>query len=148
MSELKTVDEIEVGYSKSQIYWRVKKLVESGLMEPPERGERNQYLFGPRHVRILQKLAESEEEYDTVQEAISEINFEEVGEATDEEIGKSIDSLKDRIRALEKRIAEVEEKTDSLENRLSVQNDRLQKFRERWRDQLKGGVDKLKDLFG
>lgn len=141
MSELKTVDQIETSYSKSQIYWRINKLVESGLIDPPERGERNEYLFSPRQSRILRKLSELEEEHDTVKEAIGELEKEGLEPETEGDILERVEKLEGRIDILE-------DKVKVLENKLSVQDDRLQQFRDRWRNQFKEGAKKVKDLFG
>ncbi|MCF7890223.1 hypothetical protein K9M78_03285 [Candidatus Bipolaricaulota bacterium] len=141
MSELKTVDEIDTAYSKSQIYWRINKLVESGLMEPPERGKRNEYLLGPEQLRILQRLSEVEENHDTVAEAINGLEEEEFAEAPNKELLERVEKLEERTDALK-------DKVEVLENKLSVQNDRLQQFRERWKNQLREGAKRVKDLFG
>ena len=149
MSQSKTVDELEVKYSKSQIYWRIKKLVENGLIEPLERGERNQYLFEPEDEEVLQQLAELEDEHDTVQEAIAELeieNFEE--ESAREELRSRIEALEEKTEEMAEKIEVLEGKTEILENELTSQNDRLEQFSKRWKDQLKGGVEKFKDLFG
>ncbi len=149
MSEPKTVEELEVGYSKSQIYWRIKKLVESDLMEPLERGERNQYLFEPEDENILQKLAELEDKHDTVQEAIAELEVEGVEEeSTQEELQNRIKELERKTEEMAEKIEVLEGKTEILENELTSQNDRLEQFSKRWKDQLRGGVEKVKDLFG
>ena len=141
MSELKTVDEIEINYSKSQTYWRIKKLVENGLMDPPERGERNKYLLSQEDVNLLEKLAELEESRETVKEAIDEL-------ATKWPEEKSGPVSSDTLEDMEKRISELEDRMDSIEDRLNLQNDRIEQFRKNWRDQLKEGVEKVKDLFG
>lgn len=144
MGELKTVKEIDVDYSKSQIYWRVDKLVESGMMDPLERGDRNQYLFSPEDVRILQRLAELEEDHDTVQKAIAALK-EEGSEGKSQEKEGITEQTTEELR---NRIKELEETVELLEEKLALQDDRIQKFRNRWSDQLKDGVDKIKDLFG
>lgn len=141
MSELKTVDQIDTDYSKSQIYWRINKLVESGLIDPPERGERNEYLLSPNQSKVLRRLSELEEEHDTVKDAIGEL---EKGGLEPETEG----NILERVEKLEGRIDILEEKVEVLENELSVQNDRLQQFRERWRNQLREGAKRVKDLFG
>jgi len=141
MNDLKTVDQIDTAYSKSQIYWRINKLVESGVMDPPKRGERNQYLLGPEKIRILQKLSKIEEEYDTVKEAIEELKKEGLELEKEEDIQKRVENLEDRTDTLEEKVA-------TLEDKLSVQNERIQRFRGRWARQLKEGAKKVKDLFG
>ncbi len=141
MSELKTVDEIDTSYSKSQIYWRIDKLVESGLMEPPERGDRNEYLLSPEQSEILKSLSEVEKNHDTVKEAIDKLEEEKLEEGPDQE-------LLDRLEDLEERVVVLEDKVKALERGLTVQDDRLQQFRERWKNQLKEGAKKVKDLFG
>lgn len=149
MAELKTVKEIDVDYSKSQIYWRVEKLIESGAMDPLERGDRNQYLFSQEDVRKLQKLAKLEDEHDTVQEAVTALKEEglEKKESKEEDTStKSIDE--ETVEKLRERIDELEETVELLEEKLALQEDRIQKFRNRWSDQLKDGVERIKDLFG
>ncbi len=141
MGKLKTVDQIDISYSKSQIYWRINKLLESGMMDPPERGERNQYLLGPKEVKMLQKLSELEEEYDTVKEAIEELEQETIEPEADEDI-------RERVEKLEHRTDVLENKVEEIENKLSIQSDRLQQFRRRWKNQLREGAKKVKDLFG
>lgn len=141
MSELKTVDQIDTDYSKSQIYWRINKLVESGLIDPPERGERNEYLLSPNQSKVLRRLSELEEEHDTVKDAIGELEKGGLEPETEGNILERVEKLEDRIDILE-------EKVEVLENELSVQNDRLQQFRERWRNQLREGAKRVKDLFG
>lgn len=141
MSELKTVDQIDTNYSKSQLYWRINKLVDSGLIDPPERGERNEYLLDSEQTGILQKLYELEEEHDTVKEAIGEL---EKGKIEPEAEG----DILERVEQLEHRTAALEDKVETLENLLSTQNDRLQEFRKRWKNQLQEGAKKVKDLFG
>ncbi|MBS3787915.1 hypothetical protein KGY79_06930 [Candidatus Bipolaricaulota bacterium] len=141
MSELKTVDQIDTNYSKSQLYWRINKLVDSGLIDPPERGERNEYLLNSEQTRILQKLYELEEEHDTVKEAIGKLEKERIEPEVEGDI-------RERVEQLEHRTAALEEKVETLENLLSAQNDRLQEFRERWKNQLREGAKKVKDLFG
>ncbi|MFP4136528.1 MAG: hypothetical protein ACOC9A_01160 [Candidatus Bipolaricaulota bacterium] len=144
MPELKTIKELEVDYSKSQIYWRLEKLVESGVIDSPKRGERNQYLFGPREVKALKRLAELEESQDTVKEAVAALKDEGLEEETEREV----EGQDERVEELKDRIKELEEKVITLEEKLAIQDDRIQKFRNRWSDQLKGGMEKLKDLFG
>ncbi|MEF8916066.1 MAG: hypothetical protein V5A77_00055 [Candidatus Bipolaricaulota bacterium] len=141
MGELKTVDEIGTSYSKSQIYWRINKLVESGLMDPPERGERNEYLLNPEQSGILKKLSEVEENHDTVKEAIGNLKEEKLEVGPDQE-------LLDRVEELEERVVVLEDKVKALERGLTVQDDRQQKCRDRWKNQLKEGAKKVKDLFG
>jgi len=139
MSEFKTVKEIETEYSNSQIYWRIDKLVESGLMDPPERGERNQYLLGPDDLRLLRDLAELEGGDDTVKEAIEKLK-EKSGRRAETGEGE-------RVKELEKRVSELENRVASLEEQLLPSGDRTKKFRENWREQLRGSVEKFKDLF-
>lgn len=141
MTELKTIDRIETNYSKSQIYWRINKLVESGLIDPPERGERNEYLLSPEQAKILQVLSELEEEHDTVKGAIAELEKERLEPQIDKNIREKVDKLENRTDTLE-------DKVEFLENELSVQGDRLQQFRERWKNQLREGAKRVKDLFG
>lgn len=141
MSELKTVDQVETSYSRSQIYWRINKLVESELIDPPERGERNEYLLNPEQTRILQRLSQLEKEHDTVKGAIEALDREKREPNNKGDIREKIENLEQRTDALE-------DKVKFLENKLSVQDDRLQQFRERWKNQLKEGAKKVKDLFG
>ena len=139
MSEFKTVKEVETDYSDSQIYWRIDKLVESGLMDPPERGERNQYLLGPDDLKLIRDLAELEEEDDTVKEAIEKL------EKKSEERAHTGES--ERVKELEKKVGELESRVATLEDQLLTSSDRTKKFRENWREQLRGSVEKVKDLF-
>ncbi len=139
MSEFKTVKEVETDYSDSQIYWRIDKLVESGLMDPPERGERNQYLLGPDDLKLIRDLAELEGEDDTVKEAIEKLE-EKSEERT--HTGES-----ERVKELEKKVGELESRVATLEDQLLSSSDRTKKFRENWREQLRGSVEKVKDLF-
>ncbi len=139
MTDFKTVKEVEIDYSNSQIYWRIDKLVESGLMGPPERGERNQYLLSPDDVRLLRDLAELEGDEDTVKEAIGKLKERSERE---EETGES-----EKVKELEERVGELENRVASLEDQLLSSGDRTKKFRENWREQLRGSVEKVKDLF-
>lgn len=139
MTDLKTVKEVEIDYSDSQIYWRIDKLVESGLMDPPERGERNQYLLSPDDVGLLRDLAELEGDQDTVKEAIGKLKEKSEQE---EETGES-----ERVKDLEKRVQKLENRVESLEDRLLSKGDRTEKFKENWREQLRGSFEKVKDLF-
>jgi len=139
MSEFKTVKEIETDYSDSQIYWRIDKLVESGLMDPPERGERNQYLLGPDDLRLLRDLAELEGENDTVKEAI--------GKLKEKSERRTKTGEGERVKKLEKRVGEVESRLASLEEQFLSSDDRTKKFRENWREQLRGSFEKFRDLF-
>ncbi|MFB6291382.1 MAG: hypothetical protein ABEJ25_06615 [Candidatus Bipolaricaulia bacterium] len=141
MSELKTVDDLELDYSKSQLYWRINKLVESDVMNPPERGQRNQYLLTPEDVELLKKLSEAEKSKATVKKAIAELKKEDPTEDYNQELPR-------RVAELEERTSSLEEKVEMLETKLSLQDDRLQKFRDRWTQQLKEGAKKVKDLFG
>lgn len=133
MSGPKTVDEIETSYSKSQVYWRIKKLVESGVMDPPQRGDRNQFLLTQEDIRLLQKLAELEERHNTVEDAIARLEEVGVKEGTDEK-------LRDRVENLEK-------KTQILENELAAQKDRLRHPGRKWVDKLKEGVNEVISWF-
>ena len=139
MSEFKTVKEVETDYSDSQIYWRIDKLVESGLMDPPERGERNQYLLGPDDLKLIRDLAELEGKDDTVKEAIEKL------EEKSEERAHTGES--ERVKELEKKVGELESRVATLEDQLLSSSDRTKKFRENWREQLRGSVEKVKDLF-
>ena len=141
MTDMKTVDEIEISYSKSQIYWRIKKLVEKELMASPERGERNQYLLGPEDVKLLQKLEDIEKRRESLKDAIQELEDQEPLEETNE-------GPREKIESLEKRIDKLEKKVKKIEDKLATQEDTLQRVREGWRSQLKGGVEKVKKLFG
>lgn len=125
MSELKTLSEIKTDYSKSQIYSRIEKLVERELIDPPERGERNQYLLSPNDVKTLQHLEELEENHDTIEAAITKLEEERITEEAREE----------------------ENKPGVLENKQLTGEDRLQKFHQRWTNQLKEGIDKIRKLF-
>ncbi len=140
MSELKTVDEVEVGYNKSQIYWRISKLVESGIMEPPQRGDRNQYLLDSGEVKLLRRLAELEASQDTVKEAIEQLEGEGLDDVTEGELRERVAKLEDRIGALEDRL-------NTLETTLADHGERIQKFVERRGNQLRGGMEKIRDLF-
>ena len=139
MSEFKTVKEVEIDYSNSQIYWRIDKLVESGLMDPPERGERNQYLLGPDDLRLLRDLAKLEGEQDTVKEAIEKLKKESKKKT---ETGES-----EKVGELESRIQELENRVKLLEDQLLSKGERTEKFKENWREQLRGSLESLKDLF-
>lgn len=128
MGEPKTVEEIETGYSKSQVYWRIKKLVENGLMDPPRRGDRNQYLLTQKDVRLLQRLAQLEKSNDTVEGAIEQLEKVEVQKGVDEE--------------LKRRVEKLENKTQVLENELAAQKDRLKHPGRKWIDKIKQGFKK------
>jgi len=125
MSEQKSLSEIETSYSKSQIYSRIEKLVESGLMDTPERGKRNQYLLSPDDVKTLQLLEGLEENHDTIEAAIAKLEEEEVTEEAREE----------------------ENESGILEDQQLTEEDRLQKFHQRWANQLKDGINKIRELF-
>ena len=124
MSEQKSLSEIETSYSKSQIYSRIEKLVESGLMDTPERGKRNQYLLSANDVKTLQLLEELEENHDTIEAAIAKLEEEVTEEARDEENEPRI-----------------------LEDKQLTGEDRLQKFHQRWANQLKDGINRIRELF-
>jgi len=125
MSEQKSLSEIETSYSKSQIYSRIEKLVESGLMDTPERGKRNQYLLSPDDVKTLQLLEGLEENHDTIEAAIGKLEEEVTTEEDREE----------------------ENEPGTLKNKQLTGEDRLQKFHQRWTNQLKEGINKIKELF-
>lgn len=125
MSEQKSLSEIETNYSKSQIYSRIEKLVESGLMDTPERGKRNQYLLSADDVKTLQLLEELEENHDTIEAAIAKLEEEEVTEEAREE----------------------ENEPGILEDKQLTGENRLQKFHQRWANQLKDGINKIRELF-
>lgn len=125
MSEQKSLSEIETNYSKSQIYSRIEKLVESGLMDTPERGKRNQYLLSADDVKTLQLLEKLEENHDTIEAAIAKLEEEEVTEEAREE----------------------ENEPGILEDKQLTGEDRLQKFHQRWANQLKDGINKIRELF-
>lgn len=98
--------------------------MESGIMEPPERGDRNEYLLDPEQSGILKRLAEVEENHDIVKEAIGKLEEKELSK-------RSAQELRERVETLEARTDVLEGKVKNLEDRLSVQNDRLQQYRER-----------------
>lgn len=125
MSEQKSLSEIETNYSKSQIYSRIEKLVESELMDTPERGKRNQYLLSADDVKTLQLLEKLEENHDTIEAAIAKLEEEEVTEEAREE----------------------ENEPGILEDKQLTGEDRLQKFHQRWANQLKDGINKIRELF-
>jgi DNA-binding transcriptional MerR regulator len=139
MSEFKTVKEVETDYSNSQIYWRIDKLVESGLMDPPERGERNQYLLDSNDLRLLKDLAELEMEDDTVKEAIEKLKEEE---------GRKTERVQsENVKELENKVQELENRVELLEDQLLSKGERTKKFKENWREQLRGSLESLKDMF-
>src|SRR6056297_509160 len=72
---LKTVDKLEIGYSKYQLYRRIDRLEDSGLIDP-ERGGRNQILLKPEDIRVLRRLAELEDNYNNIQSAVLELENE------------------------------------------------------------------------
>lgn len=139
MSNFKTVKEVETDYSNSQIYWRIDKLVESGLMDLPERGERDQYLLSPDDVRLLRDLAELEGDEDTVKEAIGKLKEKS---KQDEEVEES-----ERVKSLEQRVKKLENRVKSLEDQLLSKGERTEQFKENWREQLRGSLESLKDMF-
>lgn len=140
MSELKSLDEIEIGYSKSQMYWRVKKLVEGELIEPPKRGKRNQYLLGEDEVETLKRLAKLEKEHDTVREAIAKLR-------SVPKTDQSHEGSKDKVEKLENRISDLEEEVEVLNQSLADQKAELKGLRERWKEQFRGSIERVKDLF-
>jgi len=131
MSELKTVDQIELDYSKSQIYRRIEMLVENGLMNPPKRGKHNQYLLSKEDVNLLEELKCLEEEHDTLTEAVANLESGATEADTKEEV-------KERVERLEK-------KTQVLEDELAAQKDRINHPGLRWADRLRKGVKRVFD---
>lgn len=134
MGAPKTVDEIEIDYSKSQVYWRIKKLIENGLMAPPRRGDRNQYLLTQKDVRLLQRLAQLEKSTDTVEDAVEQLEKVGVQKGIDEE--------------LKQRVEKLENKTQVLENELAAQKDRLKHPGRKWVDRLREGFKKALNWLG
>lgn len=128
MGEPKTVDEIETDYSKTQVYWRIKKLVENGLMDPPQRGDRNQYLLTQKEVRLLQRLAQLEKSNNTVEAAIEQLEKVGVQKRIDEELRQRVEKLENKVQV--------------LENELAAQKDRLKHPGRKWVDRLKEGFKK------
>lgn len=128
MDEPKTVDEIETDYSKTQVYWRIKKLVENGLMDPPQRGDRNQYLLTQKEVRLLQRLAQLEKSNNTVEAAIEQLEKVGVQKRIDEELRQRVEKLENKVQV--------------LENELAAQKDRLKHPGRKWVDRLKEGFKK------
>lgn len=75
--KLKTIEQLEIDFSKYQLYRRIERLQESGLIDP-ERGGRNQILLSSHDITVLQRLAELEEGSRNVQSAILQLENEQL----------------------------------------------------------------------
>jgi sugar-specific transcriptional regulator TrmB len=116
MNELKTVEDLEIGYSKTQIYRRIKSLVENDLIDP-QRGSRNQYLLSPEDVEVLHRLAELEDGYKGVKSAIVQLENEQLRE----------------------KVNELEDKNETLQNEIVARNNIIQRLRGKWVKRVKEG---------
>jgi len=112
---LKTVDKLEIGYSKYQLYRRIDRLEDSGLIDP-ERGGRNQILLKPEDIRVLRRLAELEDNYNNIQSAVLELENE----------------------ILREEVSKLEDKNESLQYELVARTNIIQSLRGKWWDKLKG----------
>ena len=124
MKNYKTMQELDLDYSKSQLYRRVDKLVDEGLIDP-ERGSRNQYLFTPEDVEVLRRLADLEERYDGIKTAIVQLENEQLREEIDE----------------------LEGKKETLENELVARNNIIKRIRKDWRDKVRDSFRTVVDWF-
>lgn len=114
MTELKTVEGLEIGYSKTQLYRRIKRLAENNLIDP-QRGSRNQYLLSPEDIRVLHRLAELEDGYKGVGSAIVQLENEQ---------------LKDKVN-------ELKDKNEILQNAIVARNNIIQRLRGQWLDRIR-----------
>lgn len=124
MKNYKTMQELDLGYSKSQLYRRVDKLVDEGLIDP-ERGSRNQFLFPPEDVEVLRRLADLEERYDGIKTAIVQLENEQLREEIDE----------------------LEGKKETLENELVARNNIIKRIRKDWREKIRDSFRTVVDWF-
>lgn len=104
--DLKTIEELNTGYSKHQLYRRVKTLKERELIEV-KRGGRNQILLNPQAERVLQRLVKLEDNHSNLQSSLV---------ALDNEL------LKDKGQKLES-------DNDRLKNELVARNNVIQRLR-------------------
>lgn len=122
MDNLKTVKDLEIGYSKPQLYRRIKRLIDNGLMDP-ERGSRGQYLLNSQEIEILERLNELEDNYKGVESAIVQLENER----------------------LKERVNELEDKNESLQNEIVARNNVIQRLRGSWLDPSGGWLETVKD---
>lgn len=103
--DLKTIDQLEIGYSKYQLYRRIERLENQGLIDP-QRGGRNQILLSPHNISVLQRLAELEEGSKNVQSAILQLENEQ----------------------LERENERLQDKNEQLQNELVARNNLIQRL--------------------
>lgn len=125
MSKLKTVDDLisEVSYSKPQLYRRIKRLIETDLIDP-ERGGRGQYLLDASEVDLLQRLADLEEDYSA---------------------GSAIVQLENE--RLREKVNQLEDKNQSLENEIVARNNIIQRIRGNWLENIRERFRSMVDWF-
>lgn len=115
MSKYKTVDDLDLSYSKSQLYRRIKRLIGQEIISP-KRGARGQYLLDPGEVNLLKRLRELEDSYKGVESAITQLENEQ----------------------LKARVNELEDKNETLQNELVVRDNVIQRLRGGIRDKIMG----------
>lgn len=122
--DLKTIDQLEIDYSKYQLYRRVKRLEEENLIDP-QRGGRNQILLKPEDVEVLQRLAELEHDYTNVQSAMVQLENEE----------------------LQGKVNKLEGEKEKLENELVARNNVIQRLRGNWLERLQESFQSVVNWF-
>lgn len=117
MSKYKTVEDLDLSYSKSQLYRRIKRLIGQNIISP-KRGARGQYLLSPGEINLLRRLRELEDSYKGVESAIVQLENEQLRE----------------------RVNQLENKNQSLKNELVARNNIIQRLRGQWFDRLREGL--------
>lgn len=107
--DLKTIDQLEVDFSKYQLYRRVERLEGRGLIDP-ERGGRNQILLSSHDITVLQRLAELEEGSRNVQSAILQLENEQ----------------------LQRENERLQDKNQQLQNEIVARNNAIQRLTSSW----------------
>ena len=123
MSKYKTVDDIDLSYSKPQLYRRIKRLIGQDIISP-KRGARGQYLLSPGEVNLLRRLSELEDSY-SVGSAIVQLENEQ----------------------LRQKVNELEDRNETLENEIVARNNIIQRLRGQWFDRIKQSWHSLVNRF-
>jgi len=115
MSKYKTVEDLDISYSKSQLYRRIKRLIGQDIISP-KRGARGQYLLAPGEVNLLHRLSELEDSYKGVESAVVQLENEQ----------------------LRQKVNELKDKNKTLQNEIVARTNIIQSLRGKWWDKLKG----------
>lgn len=119
-----SLSDLDLEYSKYQLYRRVERLENEGLIDP-DRGDRNKYLFSNHDVSVLNSLAEKEKGGASVRSAITEIKNERLREENEE----------------------LQEKTRRLENEIQARNNIIKRLRGTIFVKFRNGAQKIVDFF-